>query len=82
MNPEHLYAGTQKQNMHDRAKDCIARGERPIFHFCQFTVEQLAEIRASNLSQVALAKKFGVSPSYMSRLVTKKRGKTHADVRI
>lgn len=65
--PEHLYEGTQEQNMQDRKE--LGRylyGEQ----HCNTTLtdNEVELIRNSNLSQRAIAKKFGCSQSTVWRL--------------
>lgn len=54
VNPDHLYAGTHKQNMDD-----VARGGRHPNR--KLTEAQVAEIKSSGEPQRVLAKRFGVN---------------------
>lgn len=62
VNPEHLFLGTNRQNMLDACgKHRIAFGKRN--GSTKLTEEQVTEIRESNLNQYALAEKYGVGQS-------------------
>ena len=75
VNTEHLFLGTQKENMADaKKKGRTASGDRQGSRKhpetrprgedhcrCKFTKEQVLFIRTSSISQKKLAKKFGVS---------------------
>jgi predicted XRE-type DNA-binding protein len=65
VNPEHLFAGTIQDNMDDR-------NSKLRFHK-KLTPEQVVEMRGSELSQVQLAKKYGVDQSTVSDVI---RGKS------
>lgn len=74
-NPEHFFAGTQKENVADMwtkgrgAKPPRVVGERN--HKATLNnaqVEELRKLRATGLSQRKVAKRFGVSPSTVWRL--------------
>lgn len=69
-NPDHLSLGTAQQNSNDmvrRGRTC--HGDR--HHATKFTAEQLAELKALHATglytQKFLARRFGVSPSVISR---------------
>lgn len=63
INPNHLRAGTMKENMADRE----ARGRRDVrgeqIGTAKLTEKDVLEIRASDLSLVALADKYGIDKS-------------------
>jgi hypothetical protein len=70
VNPDHLYEGTQLENMRDRMERKGWKSAKK----CRFTPEQIDEFRQSGLNTYELARKYGVSQSYMSRLLRGKRG--------
>jgi hypothetical protein len=63
INPDHLRAGTQKENMADRD----ARGRRDVrgeqIGTSKLTASDVIEIRKSTLSLKELGEKYGVDPS-------------------
>ena len=61
-NPAHLRLGTQAENILDRTK--AERG-----HTTKLTAAQVLEIRASNLPQAALARKYGVTHVTINKIV-------------
>lgn len=63
VNPDHLYLGTQHQNI----KDCISRGRRND-DLTILTPEQAQEIRSSLLSQRKLAIEYNVSQTLIFRI--------------
>ncbi len=75
VNPSHLWAGTQRDNMYD----CIAKGRSPILAKngeanvgAKLTREQVAKIRELHKSghlQVELARGFNVSKGQVHRIV-------------
>lgn len=76
VNPDHLELGTHQKNM----EDCVHRGRLIVPHLSgedhpgvKLTQDQVNEIKISNITQVELAKKYGVSQTRVSRI---KRGKT------
>lgn len=82
VNPKHLYAGTQKQNIQDalrRNRLCPAKGEKA--GRSVLTKEQVIFIRANSipydpkLGRAALAKKYGVAASTISEVVLKNNWK-------
>ena len=75
VNPEHLFLGTQKDNMEDcDAKGRIRRGET---HPCaKLTLADVNSIRdAINITQRELAKEFGVGRSTIGEIRTGKKWK-------
>jgi hypothetical protein len=80
VNPDHLYPGTQKQNM----QDCIARGrisrvgartpqrgaDRPR---AKLTDQQAVEIKISEEKGTVLSAKYGVSRAIISQIKSGKR---------
>lgn len=71
-NPQHLYAGTAKQNWDDtidagtRFVPNGAKGEK--HHDAKLNIKQVKYILASSETGVGLAKKFGVTPQSISRI--------------
>lgn len=81
VNPDHLFQGTQKENITDRnLKGRQAKGERQ--GSAKLTQEQVDEIRRiyvrrhPEFSTVALSKKYGVSTSQLSNILLNKRWTT------
>ena len=79
INPAHLVLGTQAENIADRD----ARGRRDVrgeqIGTSKLTREQVEEIKASDLTGVALAKKFGVSTSAVS-LIKNNKSWSHVNI--
>lgn len=71
VNPNHLFLGTNADNMADKARKNRNQAERSL------TIEQAAEIKASNRRGGELAKQFGVTASVISDI---KRGRTYKHV--
>ena len=74
VNPDHLFIGTNTDNM----RDCAAKGrivaQRGEDHnYAKLTAKDIPLIRASTLSQEAIGKQFGVSQRCVSDI---KSGKT------
>lgn len=70
VNPAHLIVGTQADNISTRPRSGRWFG----MSTGKLTPAQVAEIRASNKPQIALAKEFNVSQSAISNIIT---GKTY-----
>ena len=75
-NPEHLYAGTQSDNMRDMYNR--GRANRPTgigwnqSHLTDSDVQMIRERYAvGNVSQTALAREFGIAQSHISRIVNR-----------
>lgn len=71
VNPEHLFLGTQTENM----QDCLSKGRvKYIAHKgesngrCKITREQAVEIKHSKLPRKELVKKFGISRSMVGKI--------------
>lgn len=67
INPDHLFIGTQADNVHDM----ISKGRRPSFRGVlngrsKLNAEQVREIRAASGTNVAIARQFGVGKSMVS----------------
>jgi len=62
VNPDHLYIGTRYDNMRD--KETRGRGNHPR----TLTEDQVRAIRASTISNAALAASFNVAASTISRI--------------
>lgn len=72
VNPDHLYAGTQQENMKDvRERGRQAKGEK--HGMCKLTQQQVDVIRSSTLTDAELAKHFQVSQSHIWNIKNKKR---------
>lgn len=71
VNPDHLFIGSQRDNMADMARKC--RGNH------RLTISDVAHIRKSyrsgELNQTELARKYGVAPSHISNIVRFKQRK-------
>lgn len=67
VNPDHLFLGTQKQNMHDmiaKGRKVVVRGENS--KHAKLNEERVREIRNSRLSWRAFEAKYGVSQGTVS----------------
>ena len=67
VNPSHLKLGTQQENIADK----IAKGRQPTgnkHHNTTISEQDVADIRASNLQGVELARQYGVIPSTISNI--------------
>lgn len=77
VNPDHLWIGTQLENMRDMVKKRRARGCRGESHANhKLTSSDVASIRSLKLSGhtgVELAKRFGVTPAQISNIVLNKQ---------
>lgn len=71
-NPAHLFLGTPADNTHD----CASKGRLVVPRCYQLTMEQIAEIRQryedDGISQAAIARQFGIDPSWVSRIVNRR----------
>ncbi len=77
VNPEHLFLGTQDDNM----KDCAAKGRircvpqhgesNPMAKFSSATVARIREMVSAGISGAEAARITGVSPMQVSRIVRK-----------
>lgn len=73
VNPAHLKAGTQKDNLDDmdrRGRRICLKGEAA--PAARLTEAQVLEIRASPLNQTQLARLYGLDPSTVSNIMTRK----------
>jgi hypothetical protein len=78
VNPDHLWLGTQKQNI----QDMLTKGRDNYRFSCKLSDSQVAEIRAAlklKESQTSIAKRFGVSPSYVSMIGSGRSRKVSRD---
>ena len=74
VNPDHLFLGTQADNMHDAiakgrwkpAQEVVARGEAHVLS--KLTEADVRCIRASDETQVALGERYGVSHTVISNI--------------
>lgn len=75
VNPNHLFAGTAKDNMHDMAiKNRSAFGERrPQSKLKENQVREIIEKHSMGVLQKHLAKEYGVIPQCISLIITGKR---------
>lgn len=82
VNPDHLFLGTYAENMQDASRKGrmgwkpgevrnLPRGEG--HHAARLTAHDVAAIRASTESGVALSRRYGVTPTQICRI---RRGKT------
>ena len=72
VNPNHLFLGTQSDNMRDCAtKDRANKPKGSAVHTSRLTADDVENIRANamNLTQVALAELFGVSQASVSAIL-------------
>lgn len=65
-NPQHLYAGTDADNSRDRVIDGSHAGEK--HHSAKLKLSDVIAIRSSGETGRALAKKYGVRESQISRI--------------
>jgi hypothetical protein len=64
VNPDHLFLGTQADNMADRnSKGRQVRGEK--MHWAKLTPDAIEEIRTGGRDAIALATKFGISRNHI-----------------
>ena len=76
VNPNHLFAGTQAENMQDmyrKGRDSQTnkvRGEK--HHSAKLTAEDVLAMRSSPLSQRALARQYGLAQSSVNAIILKK----------
>jgi len=78
INPDHLYAGTNSDNIADkvrrgRVKAGFQKGIKNIN--AKLTIEQANEIRASSLTQMEIAKKYGIGQTTVSEIKLNKTWK-------
>lgn len=77
VNPEHLFLGTNAENMADRnAKKRQAHGERHgRTHLTEDDVKTIRSLAANGTKQVTLQTKFGLSSAQISNIVLRKQWK-------
>lgn len=76
VNPEHLYEGTQLENMRD--KSARGRCNQPCgenHYKCKLTESMVREIRSSKEPQKVLASKYGVPQPNISSIITRRSWK-------
>lgn len=74
VNPSHLFLGTQADNTADMAtKRRSTHGERSTSHLSEADVDLIHDLKARGATQRAIAARFGVNPSTVSRIVNGKR---------
>ena len=77
VNPDHLFIGTQKENVHDMMNKGRNRvkplpGElNPMAKLTYESVQKIRDLATSGIKQIDLARQFGVSPMAISRVVNK-----------
>jgi len=76
VNPAHLVAASQAQNMHDKAtRGRAAAGERHgMAKLTRKQVERIRKMRSEGWLQQDLAEKFGVTQAHVSDLCSGRRG--------
>lgn len=62
VNPRHLVAGTQDDNMKDMAARCRSK------RYADLSPEQVQEVRDATGTQVEIGKRFGIGQSRVSRI--------------
>jgi hypothetical protein len=71
VNPEHLFLGTQQDNMNDKvAKGRQSQGET--HHKSKLTKQQVLAIRRDNRSQRAIAHEYGIDQAAVQRIKNRK----------
>lgn len=71
VNPDHLFLGTQKDNMHD----AVQKGRKRAWGLQKLNAQQVREIRAqavSGRSQKDIARDFGIARNTVSQIVHRK----------
>lgn len=79
VNPDHLWLGTKAENSRDMAekgRERVPSQPGESHHSAKLTEDAVLAIRASDETGVALAKRYGVSPSLIS-LVRRRRAWQH-----
>jgi len=75
VNPEHLYAGNQKQNirdMYNRGRNVYTGNKGTKHPSSKITEDIVIEIRLSKLSEKELCEKYKLSRSHVSRIINNK----------
>lgn len=75
VNPEHLFVGTNRDNMLDASRKGRICGEN--HHLSKLTMAQVAQIRASTLTNRVLGELYGVDDSTICRAKTGERYKAY-----
>lgn len=70
--PDHLFLGTAYDNAHDMDSKGRSRFRGEQHGNAKFTVSDILEIRSSELTQTALARIYGVHPSTISNVISRK----------
>lgn len=74
VNPAHLFAGTQADNMADaKSKGRQAKGDRIATKLTSAAVAEIRESVAAGETQTAVAGRHGVSQNHVSRIVRRER---------
>lgn len=83
VNPDHLFAGTQSENM----LDCVAKGRHPSYRgqpglsgerhpgarLTEALVDQIRNKAASGVTERVLAEEYGISAGHVYRIVARKQ---------
>lgn len=77
VNPRHLYEATPRQNQFDRRIDGTTRSGESV-NFCKLTEDQAGRIILSSEATSVLARKFGVVPSTISEIKSRRNWKHHS----
>ncbi len=75
--PDHLYSGTQRQNLRDAVADGLVRvgSQHEKAKMTEATVIEARRLRAEGESGYSLAKKFAISRPVMHRILTRQSWK-------
>lgn len=76
--PDHLFAGSQSENIRDQLKKGRHRSQRHRYP-SRLSDEQIKAIQASSLSQASLGRRYGVSRSYIGLIKQGKRRRADGD---
>lgn len=71
VNPDHLFIGTQKDNINDmdsKGRRVNSPKRREDHHKSVLTEQSVKEILSSDMTNVSLAKKYGVTQSAISKV--------------
>lgn len=76
VNPEHLFLGTHRDNMRDRARKGRSNMPKGVAHWnAKLSEAAVVDIRTKRLSPAGFAALYGISPKTVSDIVLKKRRK-------
>jgi len=71
VNPSHLFAGSQLDNMEDRDR----KGRSPLSIHPAKAAEIITRLMTEDISQSELARQYGIDPSTISRWASRQKGK-------